>query len=219
MSDTTDTDFQYDSVDDAVQALRAGRLVIVVDDADRENEGDIIGAAECMTAEQVSLMLRRGAGVLCVALTTEWAGRLRLSPLVDSTTNTSPFGTYFLTPVDHVDAGTGVSAQNRTKTIRALADPTARHDDFVRPGHIQTLLADVGGVLRRAGHTEATTDLVTMAGRNPVGVLIEVLSERSPGMADRHELAELARQYEMPIVTIESLVRYRRAASSSDFRS
>ena len=121
--------------------------------------------------------------------------------------------------VGHVDAGTFVWAQNRTKTIRAPADPTALHDDFLRPGHVQTLLADVGGVLRRAGHTEATTDLVRMAGRNPVGVLIEVLSERSSGMADRHELAELARQYEMPIVTIESLVRYRRAASSSDFCS
>lgn len=200
----------YDSIDDALAALKEGRMVIVVDDADRENEGDLICAAESITPDQVTFMLRHGAGVLCVPVTEEAADRLRLSPLVDSSSNDSPFRTPFLTPVDHIDAGTGVSAANRAKTIRALARPDASHREFVKPGHVNMLVAKEGGVLRRAGHTEATIDLLRMAGLQPVGALIEILSPTRPEMADQSELRQLAEQHGLPIISIESIIRDRR---------
>jgi len=200
----------FDSIDTALTALREGRMIVVVDDADRENEGDLICAAESITPEQVGFMLRYGGGVLCVPLTSETADRLHLSPLVDSSANSSPFRTHFLTPVDHITAGTGVSTENRARTIRALADPSAKHSDFVKPGHIDLLLAREGGVLRRAGHTEATVDLMKMAGLQPVGALIEILSQHTSGMAEGQELFDLARQFQMPVITIDSLIRHRR---------
>ncbi|MDA0587946.1 MAG: GTP cyclohydrolase II [Planctomycetota bacterium] len=206
----SEDDFQFDSIDTAIATLREGGMIIVVDDADRENEGDLVCAAETITPEQVSFMLRFGAGVLCVPLSGETADRLHLSPIVDSGANTTPHRTHFLTPVDHLNAGTGVSANNRALTIRALADPDSKHSDFVRPGHIDILRAKDGGVLRRAGHTEATIDLVRMAGHQPVGCLIEMLSQKSSGMADHEELREFAATHKMPIITIESLIRHRR---------
>ena len=198
------------SIDDALAALQAGRLVIVVDASDRENEGDFVGAAESITAEQVDFMLTRGRGVMCAPLTRDVADRLRLSPLVAAESNSSPNHTPFLTPVDHRDAGTGVSADSRAKTLRALVDPTSQPGDFVRPGHLNPLLAKEGGVLRRAGHTEATVDLLRIAGLQPVGVLIEILSQKHAGMADREELNEIAAQQNIPIITIEDLIRHRR---------
>ena len=139
------------SIDDALDALRAGNLVIVVDPSDRENEGDFVGSAERITPEQVDFMLRHGRGVMCVPLTRDVADRLRLSHIVDSESNSSPNRTPFLTPVDHQEAGTGVSAANRARTIKALADSNSQSKDFIRPGHIWPLLAKEGGVLRRAG--------------------------------------------------------------------
>ena len=198
------------SIDDALAALRAGRLVIVVDASDRENEGDFVGAAESITAEQVDFMLTHGRGVMCAPLTRDVADRLRLSPLVSAESNSSLNHTPFLTPVDHRDAGTGVSADSRAKTLRALADGDSASSDFVRPGHLNPLLAKEGGVLRRAGHTEATVDLLRIAGLKPVGVLIEILSQKNAGMADRAELDEIAAQYDIPIITIEDLIRHRR---------
>lgn len=198
------------TIDDALAALRAGRLVIVVDASDRENEGDFVAAAESITAEQVDFMLTRGRGVMCAPLTRELADRLRLSPLVTSEANSSPNHTPFLTPIDHRDSGTGVSAESRAITLRALVDPASHASDFLRPGHLSPLLAKEGGVLRRAGHTEATVDLLRIAGLKPVGVLIEILSQKHSGMADRAELDELARQHDIPIVTIEDLIRHRR---------
>lgn len=198
------------TIDDALAALRAGRLVIVVDASDRENEGDFVAAAESITAEQVDFMLTRGRGVMCAPLTRELADRLRLSPLVTSEANSSPNHTPFLTPIDHRDSGTGVSAESRAITLRALVDPASHASDFLRPGHLSPLLAKEGGVLRRAGHTEATVDLLRIAGLKPVGVLIEILSQKHSGMADRAELDELARQHNIPIVTIEDLIRHRR---------
>lgn len=203
---TTETN----SIDDALSALRAGRLIIVVDASDRENEGDFVGAAESITADQVDFMLTRGRGVMCAPLTRDAADRLRLSPLVAAESNSSLNHTPFLTPVDHRDAGTGVSADSRTKTLRALADADSTSSDFVRPGHLNPLLAKDGGVLRRAGHTEATVDLLRIAGLKPVGVLIEILSQKHAGMADRAELDEIAAQNNIPIITIEDLVRHRR---------
>jgi 3,4-dihydroxy 2-butanone 4-phosphate synthase / GTP cyclohydrolase II len=203
-------DFEFDPIDDALQALREGRMIIVVDATDRENEGDLICAAESITPEQVAFMLRYGAGVLCVPVVAETADRLHLSPIVDSSANSAPHRTHFLTPVDHLDAGTGVSPDNRARTIVALADPNAASGDFVKPGHIDILLAKEGGILRRAGHTEATVDLMKMAGLKPAGALIEIISQRSTGMADHIELVELSRQFDLPMITIEALIRHRR---------
>lgn len=202
--------FQYHAIDEVLAALKAGRPVIVVDATERENEGDFVCAAENITPETVGFLLEYGRGVLCAPMTQEVAERLQLSPLVPADQNTAPMQTAFLIPVDHRDAGTGVSAENRAKTIRGIADPASRPGDFVRPGHINPLLAKPGGVLRRAGHTEATVDLLRMAGLQPVGVLIEILSRRGTGMADHAEFVALSREFNVPIISIEELIRYRR---------
>lgn len=194
----------------ALEALRKGRLVIVLDAKDREDEGDFICAAETITPDQVSFMLRHGAGMLCVPLMHEVADRLGLHPIVDELRNTAPNHTPMLTPVDHRDAGTGVSTNNRTKTIHALSDPHSRAADFVRPGHLNPLLAKEGGVLRRAGHTEATVDLLRLAGKRPVGVLIEILSEHGDGMADLAELQQLSVKHDIPLISIDQIIHYRR---------
>ncbi len=198
------------TLEEALNALKAGRLVMVVDSEDREDEGDFVCAAESVTPELVSFMLRHGAGVLCVPVLQETADRLGLSPIVDSQRNNAPNQTLFLTPVDHRDAGSGVSTDNRTKTILAMSDPTSKAADFVRPGHLNPLLAKDGGVLRRAGHTEATIDLLRLAGMKPVGVLIEILSEQGGGMADLDELRRLAKTYDIPLISIDQIIRYRR---------
>lgn len=197
-------------IEAALEALRQGKLVIVLDAQERENEGDLIASAELMTPETVDFMLRQGAGVLCAPLTPEYAQRLQLTPIVDPESNTSPHQTPFLIPVDHRDAGTGVSALSRTATLRGLANPQAKSADFVRPGHINPLLARDGGVLRRAGHTEATVDLMKMAGLAPVGCLIEICSRRNSGMANLDELQEMSRQYNIPIVSISDIIQFRR---------
>jgi 3,4-dihydroxy 2-butanone 4-phosphate synthase / GTP cyclohydrolase II len=200
----------FNTIEDAVEALRAGRMVIVVDAEERENEGDFLCAAETITPEMVNFMLRHGAGVLCVPLLEEAARRLGLDPIVDNERNTAPNRTAFLTPVDHRNSGTGVSAAARAMTIAAMADPTSTAEDFVRPGHIYPLLAKEGGVLRRAGHTEAMIDLLRIAGMQPVGVLIEILSQTGGGMANGDELRQLAATHNLPLITIEELIRYRR---------
>lgn len=199
-----------EAIEAALAALKAGKPVIVVDDADRENEGDLVCAAEKMTPELVNFLLEYGRGMLCVPVSAEIADRLRLSPLVSPDLNTAPMQTPFLVPVDHRAAGTGISAENRAKTIQALADPASHPNDFVRPGHIHPLLAKPGGVLRRAGHTEATVDLMKLAGLKPAGVLIEILSRNGTGMAGMEELRALAKQFDLPMVEIDQLIRYRR---------
>ncbi len=203
---------QVNNISPALEALRAGKLVIVVDARERENEGDLVCAAESITPEMVDFMLRQAAGVLCAPMTVDNANRLRLNPLVDHESNTSPHQTPFLMLVDHRDSGTGVSADARARTIRALADPVSLPEDFVRPGHINTLFARDGGVLRRAGHTEATIDLLKMAGLNPVGCLIEICSRKGTGMADIDELHEFAAEHDLPIVSIADIIHYRRTS-------
>ncbi len=185
-------------------------MVIVLDARERENEGDLICAAESITPEMVDFMLRQGAGLMCTPLTREAADRLRLMPIVDSESNNSPHQTPFLVQVDHRESGTGVSAESRARTIRALADPQSFAEDFVRPGHLFPLLAKDGGVLRRAGHTEATIDLLRMAGCQPVGCLIEMCSRKGTGMADAEELQEFAAEHSIPIVSIAEIIQYRR---------
>ncbi len=201
---------RYHPIDEALAALKAGRLVIVVDDEDRENEGDFICAAESITPEMVDFMLRWGRGVVCVPMTEETADRLNLHPIVQEDRNTSVHHTPFLMPVDHVDSGTGVSPHNRALTIQKLADPKSTAADFQRPGHLNPLLAKEGGVLRRAGHTEATVDLLQMAGLKPVGALIEICSQTSLDMAGYDELKQISSERDIPIITIEALIRHRR---------
>ena len=198
------------SIQQAIDALQKGGMIIVVDDEDRENEGDFICAAESITPEQVDFMLKIGRGTLCVPVAADEAARLKLRPVVDESSNTAPNKTAFLRAVDHVSAGTGVSALNRARTIRALADASAIADDFLQPGHVNPLAAMDGGVLRRAGHTEATIDLMRLAGKRPVGALIEICSQTSHGMADYAELQSIAKEYDIPMISIEDLIKYRR---------
>ena len=197
-------------LEEVLSALRSGRVVIVVDSADRENEGDFVCAAETVTPAIVDFLLTKGRGLLCAPMSQEVADRLRLSAMVPAAQNNAPMGTAFLIPVDHRDSGTGVSLDSRTLTLRQLASPLAVPEDFVRPGHIPPLAAKSGGVLRRAGHTEATVDLLRLAGMQPVGVLIEILSREGTRMADEQELAALAREHQIPVITIEELIRHRR---------
>lgn len=198
------------AIETALQAIRDGKPVIVIDAPERENEGDFIAAAEKLTPETVDFMMRIGRGNLCVAMTNELATHLQLSSIVTSGQNTAPYQTHFLTPVDHKNSGTGVSAENRCITLKALANPNATADEFVQPGHIDPILAKDGGVLRRAGHTEATIDLMRLAGMQPVGSLIEICSQHGSGMADNTELQQLSAEHDIPIISIEELIRYRR---------
>lgn len=198
------------NLDVVLKRLKEGGMVIVVDAQERENEGDLLCAAQFMTPEKVDFMMRRGAGVLCAPMTQDVADRLQLSPIVDRDANTSAHQTPFLMLVDHCTAGTGVSAENRAKTLNALADPNTSKRDFVKPGHISPLLAREGGVLRRAGHTEASIDLLKMADLTPVGCIIEICSERGYGMADLDELQAMSAENDIPIITIAEIIQHRR---------
>lgn len=210
MNEPVTTSDPLSSMDEAFDALKAGRLVIVIDAKERENEGDFICAAETVTPELIAFMLRHGSGTLCVSLLHETAERLGLTPIVESQRNTAPNQTSFLTPIDHRDAGSGVSAINRAKTIVAMSDPSSKASDFVRPGHLNPLLAKDGGVLRRAGHTEAAVDLLRLAGMKPVGALIEILSSSGHGMADIDEMRRLSQTHGIPLISIDQIIRYRR---------
>ncbi len=197
---------QFSSVQAAVDAIRRGEVVIVLDAEDRENEGDFICAAEMVTPEVINFMLR-GRGQLCCPILPSTCERLNLKPIVDN--NDAPLRTAFLTPVDYNGSKTGITAHERAETIRRLATETSTPRDFVRPGHVYPLLAMEGGVLRRAGHTEAAVDLPRMAGLAPAGVLTEILDE-SGDRATRDELLQLAEKHNLEIITIEQLIAHRR---------
>lgn len=199
---------EYSSVSAAVDAIRRGEVVIVVDAEDRENEGDFICAAEKATTANINFILS-GRGQLCVPLLPDDSRRLDLAPVVDA--NTAPLGTAFLTPIDHRSVKTGITAEERARTIRAIVDPKSTRSDFVRPGHVYPLLAKEGGILRRAGHTEATVDLCRLAGLAPCGVLGEVLNE-SGDRASRDELLAVAERNQMEIISIEQLIAHRRVS-------
>lgn len=197
----------FDSIEEAIEDVRNGRLVIVVDDEDRENEGDFIGAAECMTPEMVNFMAKYGRGLMCVPLTRERSATLEL-PMMEQV-NTSLFDTPFTVSVDFREGTTtGISAADRAKTIRGLADPSAKPTDFARPGHIFPLRAQTGGVLRRTGHTEAAVDLARLAGKQPVGVLIEIMNDDGT-MARVPQLRRMADEFDLKLITIKDLVAYR----------
>jgi len=196
----------FSTIQSAVDAIARGEVIIVVDAEDRENEGDFICAAEKATTESINFILG-GRGQFCTPILPDTARRLGLAPVVE--TNTAPLGTSFLTPIDHRSAKTGITADERCRTVRAIADPEATAGDFVRPGHVHPLLAKEGGVLRRAGHTEATVDLCRMAGLAPVGVLCEILAA-SGERATREQLQAIADRQKLKIISIEQLIAHRR---------
>ena len=197
-----------DSIESAIEDIRNGKMVIVVDDEDRENEGDFITAAENVTPEVINFMSKYGRGLICASLTEQRCAELELTPMVDQ--NTSLHETAFMVSIDLLGHGctTGISAQDRAKTIQALVNPQTKPADLGRPGHIFPLRAKNGGVLRRAGHTEATIDLARLAGKQPCGVLVEIMREDG-AMARLPELIEIAKQFELKIISIKDLIEYR----------
>ncbi len=198
----------FSPIEDVLEDIRKGRMVIVVDDEDRENEGDIIMAAEYATPESVNFIARHARGLICVALEGERLDELRLGPMVQE--NTAKLQTHFTVSVDAVHGTTtGISAYDRAVTIKALIDAATKPHDLARPGHIFPLRAAKGGVLRRAGHTEAAVDLTRLAGLRPAGVLCEVMAEDG-AMARVPQLVEFAKRYDLRIVTICDIIEYRR---------
>jgi 3,4-dihydroxy 2-butanone 4-phosphate synthase/GTP cyclohydrolase II len=197
------------SVDDAIAAIGRGEIVIVVDDEDRENEGDLVMAAEHATADKIAFFLNHTSGVICMPMTGERLDELELPPMVVD--NTESQRTAFTVSVDHRHGTTtGISAADRAATIAALVDPATKPSDLARPGHMYPLRARVGGVLNRAGHTEAAVDLARLAGLYPAGVLSEVVTEDKGAMARLPELEQLAQQHGLLIITIADLIRHRR---------
>lgn len=202
-----DKEIKLSTIEEALADFREGKFVIVVDDEDRENEGDFITAAELITEEKVNFMLKNGRGVLCAPITMSRANELELERQVQ--TNTSMLGTPFTVTVDLLDGcTTGVSTHDRAATIRALADPSRKPTDFGRPGHINPLYAQDRGVLKRAGHTEASIDLARLSGLQPAAALIEILNEDGT-MARMPQLKEVARKHGLKIIAIKDLIAYR----------
>jgi 3,4-dihydroxy 2-butanone 4-phosphate synthase/GTP cyclohydrolase II len=198
---------EFATIEEGVEEIRAGRVLLVVDDEDRENEGDLVMAAERVTPEAVNFMAKWGRGLICVPMMGERLDALNISMMVQD--NTAPLGTAFTVTVDaRRGVTTGTSAYDRAVTIRTLADPGTRAEDLTRPGHIFPLRAMPGGVLRRAGHTEAAVDLARLAGLQPAGVICEVLDDDG-AMARVPELQALARAHDLKIITIQDLIEYR----------
>jgi 3,4-dihydroxy 2-butanone 4-phosphate synthase/GTP cyclohydrolase II len=199
---------EFDSIEDLIADIRRGRMVILVDDADRENEGDLVMAAEHVTPEAVNFMARFGRGLICVPTTSERLQQLGIERMVKD--NRESFKTDFQVSVDAARGiTTGISAADRARTIAVLADPTATPSDLVQPGHVFPLRSKPGGVLQRAGHTEAAVDLAVLAGCRPVAVICEIMSDDGT-MARLPELRRFARRHRLKLGTIESLIRYRR---------
>lgn len=199
--------FKLNSIEEALDDFREGKFVIVVDDEDRENEGDFIIAAEKITPEAVNFMLKNGRGVLCAPITLSRCKELELDPQVSS--NTSLLGTPFTVTIDKVEGcTTGVSTADRAATIKALADPASKPETFARPGHINPLYAQDNGVLRRAGHTEASIDLARLSGLYPAAALIEIMNEDGT-MARMPQLVEIAKKHNLKIISIKDLIEYR----------
>ena len=197
------------AIEEAVAAIAAGQMVVVVDDEDRENEGDLIIAAEHATPEAMGFFVRYTSGLICAAVTNARADELDLPLMVER--NTEAQRTAFTVTVDYrAGTSTGISAQDRSITARALVDPLTRPDDLARPGHLHVLRAREGGVLKRAGHTEAAVDLARMAGLAPAGVLCEVVTEDGMGMARRDDLEAFAERHGLLLITIADLIRHRR---------
>ncbi|GIK61449.1 MAG: bifunctional 3,4-dihydroxy-2-butanone-4-phosphate synthase/GTP cyclohydrolase II [Ignavibacteriota bacterium] len=200
-------EFKFNTIEEAIADIKAGKMLIVVDDPDRENEGDLVMAAELCKPKDVNFITREGRGILCLPINEEKAHELNLDLMVQN--NTALHGTPFSVSIDYRHGTTtGISAHDRAITINRAADKKVIPDDFARPGHIFPLIAKKGGVLKRAGHTEAVVDLINLAGLNPVGVLCEILDEDGT-MARVPKLLEFAKQYNLKIITITDLIEYR----------
>lgn len=201
------TDFKINTVEEAIEDFREGKFVIVVDDEDRENEGDLIIAADMITAEKVNFMLKHARGLLCAPITISRSEELNLPHQVQD--NTSLLGTPFTVTIDKIEGcSTGVSAHDRAETIKALADPASTPETFGRPGHVNPLYAQDNGVLRRSGHTEAAIDLCNMAGLYPAAALMEIMNDDGT-MSRLPQLVEFAREWELKIITIKDMIAYR----------
>ena len=198
---------KLNTIPEAIDDIKKGKLIIVVDDEDRENEGDLIMAAEKITPEAVNFLARYGRGLICVPMTEERIERLSLHPMVEN--NTAKLGTRFTVSVDALEGTTtGISAADRAHTIRLLADDSSRGEDFGRPGHVFPIKALQGGVLARAGHTEATVDLSRLAGLKPIGVLCEIMDEDGT-MMRTPKLAEFAKKFGLKFITVRDVIAYR----------
>ncbi|HUE16480.1 MAG TPA: 3,4-dihydroxy-2-butanone-4-phosphate synthase [Planctomycetaceae bacterium] len=202
----------FSRIEEAIEALANGRMIIVADAEERENEGDFVVAAEKVTPDSVHFMISEGRGQLCMPLRPEIARRLHLRPMVPNKSLSVPC---FAVPVDHRFCHTGISPKERAFTIQMMIDGTTRPDDFVRPGHIFPLIAREGGVLQRPGHTEATVDLVRMAGLCGAGVLCEICSRDGRNMATGDELMQIAETFQLPIITIDDVIRYRQVQAAT----
>lgn len=202
------SEFKLNTIEEALEDIRKGKVIIVVDDEDRENEGDFVTAARNASPEVINFMATHGRGLICAPLTEERAHELKLDMMVPA--NTSLHETPFTVSVDLLGFGctTGISASDRSKTVRALIDKSIKPSDFGRPGHIFPLKSKPGGVLRRTGHTEATVDLSVLAGFEPCGVLVEILNEDGT-MARLPELMKIAERFDLKIISIEDLIAYR----------
>lgn len=198
-------DFEYQTIAEALEQLRAGKVILVTDDPTRENEGDMICAAQFATTENINLMASRARGLICTPMSEDLAGRLGLPPMVAD--NTDNHQTAFTVAIDHADTTTGISAQERAYTMRKCADAAAKPEDFRRPGHVFPLVARRGGVLERGGHTEATVDLMRLAGLEPCGVCCEVMRDDGTMMRTR-ELQGLAKELDLCMITIRDLQDY-----------
>lgn len=197
---------EFHSIEEAVEDIRQGKIIVVVDDEDRENEGDLLMAAEKATPEHVNFMATFGKGMICVPLTEERARNLELNLMVER--NTESMKTAFTVTVDHKSSTTGISAFERANTINELVNPHSGSDDFTRPGHIFPLIARDGGVLKRSGHTEAAVDLARLAGLYPAGVICEIMNDDGT-MARMPQLMEFARKHGIKIITVADLIKYR----------
>jgi 3,4-dihydroxy 2-butanone 4-phosphate synthase / GTP cyclohydrolase II len=202
---------KFHTIEEAIEEIKNGKMVIVVDDEDRENEGDLLMAAESITAESVTFMARFGRGIICTPLKEEKAKELGLNLMVEK--NTSSHETAFTVSIDHVENSTGISSLDRAKTIFSLIDKTTRPEDLIRPGHVFPLIAKSGGVLRRAGHTEAAVDLASLAGMQPVGVICEIIKDDGT-MARVDDLVEFSKEHDLKLITIKDLIEYRNKIES-----
>ncbi len=199
---------RLNTIEEAIADIKAGKVVIVVDDEDRENEGDFVGAAELATPEMINFMATHGRGLICTPLPEDRCDELGLNPMVNN--NTDPHHTSFTVSIDLLGHGntTGISAADRSRTIKALVDNETKPSDFARPGHIFPLRAKPGGVLRRTGHTEAAIDLARLSGMKPAGVIVEIMNEDGT-MARLPQLFEIAERFSLKVITIEDLVAFR----------
>jgi len=197
----------FHSIKEAIQDLKSGKPIIVVDDEDRENEGDFVALSEKTTPEIINFMITYGRGLVCTAISSDIAEQLELPPMVSQ--NTDPYGTAFTITVDHVDTTTGISAGERSKTIQALIDPNSRNTDFKQPGHVFPLIAKSGGVLTRPGHTEASVDLAILSGAVPSGTICEIINDDRT-MARMPDLIEIAKKFDLKLITIEALIAFRK---------